>query len=89
MKGSLSRQHLEEFSLSNIQAEMFTGESRGLFAGHNIEIVDIHKLKEKKGEKTFAIESFEGNNLVFVDEGHRGMSGADEGLWLQQRNKLF
>ena len=84
----LSRQHLSEFSLSNIQAEMFTGESRGLFAGHNIEIVDIHKLKEKKGEKTFAIESFEGNNLVFVDEGHRGMSGSEEGLWLQQRNKL-
>ncbi|QBG47607.1 restriction endonuclease subunit R [Verrucomicrobia bacterium S94] len=84
----LSRQHLREFSLSNIQAEMFTGESRGLFAGHNIEIIDIHKLKEKKGEKTFAIESFEGNNLVFVDEGHRGMSGAEEGLWLQQRNKL-
>lgn len=84
----LSHQHLTEFSESNIQAEMFTGESRGLFAGHNIEIVDIHKLKEKKGEKTFAIEAFEGNNLVFVDEGHRGMSGADEGLWLQQRNKL-
>lgn len=84
----LSRQHLDEFALSGIQAEMFTGESRGLFAGHNIEIVDIHKLKAKKGEKTFAIESFEGNNLVFVDEGHRGMSGAEEGLWLQHRNKL-
>jgi len=84
----LSRQHLDEFALSGIQAEMFSGESRGLFAGHNIEIVDIHKLKETKGEKTFAIESFEGNNLVFVDEGHRGMSGAEEGLWLQQRNKL-
>jgi len=84
----LSRQHIEEFALSGIQAEMFSGESRGLFSGHSIEVVDIHKLKEKKGEKTFAIESFEGNNLVFVDEGHRGMSGAEEGLWLQQRNKL-
>ncbi len=84
----LSRQHLEEFALSGIQAEMFSGESRGLFTGENIEIVDVHKLKEKKGEKTFAIESFESNNLVFVDEGHRGMSGAEEGLWLQQRNKL-
>lgn len=84
----LSRQHLDEFALSGIPAELFSGESRGLFAGHSIEIVDIHKLKEKQGEKTFAIESFEGNNLVFVDEGHRGMSGAEEGLWLQQRNKL-
>ena len=84
----LSHQHLEEFALSNIQAKMFTGENKDLFSGKHIEVVDIHKLKEKKGEKTFAIESFEGNNLVFVDEGHRGMSGADEGLWLQQRNKL-
>jgi hypothetical protein len=84
----LSRQHLAEFAQSGIQAEMFTGESRDLFAGHNVEIVDIHKLKEKQGEKTFAVEAFEGNNLVFVDEGHRGMSGAEEGLWLQQRNRL-
>lgn len=84
----LSRQHLDEFVRSGISAELFSGESYGLFAGHSVEIVDIYKLKERQGETTFAIESFEGNNLVFVDEGHRGMSGAEEGLWLQQRNKL-
>ena len=34
-----------------------------------IEIIDIHKLEEESGDKTVAIESFEGNNLVLVDEG--------------------
>jgi hypothetical protein len=32
-----------------------------------------------------AIESFEGNNLVLVDEGHRG-SGGDK--WKDKRNRL-
>jgi len=84
----LSRQHLDEFQQSGINAELFSGESRGLFAGESIEIIDIHKLKEQKGEKTFAIESFEGNNLVFVDEGHRGMAGGSESDWLGKRDKL-
>ena len=84
----LSHQHLDEFQQSGINSELFSGESRSLFAGESIEIIDIHKLKEQKGEKTFAIESFEGNNLVFVDEGHRGMSGGSESDWLSKRDKL-
>ena len=31
------------------------------------------------GEKTVAIDAFEGNNLVLVDEGHRGASGREDG----------
>ena len=50
-----------------------------------MEIIDIHKLKEEMGEKTVAIDSFEGDNLVLVDEGHRGASGKD---WMDKRNKL-
>ena len=41
----------------------------------SVEIIDIHKLREDMGEKTVAIDAFEGNNLVLVDEGHRGSSG--------------
>ena len=29
----------------------------------------------KKGQKTVAVDAFEGNNLELVDEGHRGSSG--------------
>ena len=60
----------------------------GIFTGARIEIIDIHKLKETTGEKTVSIDAFEGNNLVLVDEGHRGSSGADVGRWMQMRNRL-
>jgi len=84
----LSHQHLEEFRLSGIEAEIFSKEGRGLFTGRAVEVLDIHKLRDEMGEKTVAVEVFEGDNLVLVDEGHRGTSGAGIGAWLQKRNHL-
>ena len=84
----LSHQHLEEFHLSGIDAELFSKEGPGLFTGRAVEILDIHKLREEMGEKTVAVDAFEGNNLVLVDEGHRGTSGAEIGAWMQKRNQL-
>jgi hypothetical protein len=84
----LSHQHLEEFQLSGINAELFSKEGRSLFTGRAVEILDIHKLRDEMGEKTVAVEAFEGNNLVLVDEGHRGTSGAETGAWMQKRNQL-
>lgn len=81
----LSRQHLGEFLLSGLDAELFVKNGGSLFVGQKIEIIDIHKLEEESGDKTVAIESFEGNNLVLVDEGHRG-SGGDK--WKDKRNRL-
>lgn len=105
----LSRQHLEECSLSGLPARLFDKEAslygssvsqaglwdsgsyvyQALLIGdqrkHIIEIIDIHKLKDDSGVKTIAIDSFEGNNLVLVDEGHRGSSGID---WKSRRDKL-
>jgi hypothetical protein len=84
----LSRQHLDEFRAVGIDAELFSKESRSLFAGKTVEIIDIHKLREDMGEKTVAIDTFEGNNLVLVDEGHRGASSSVEGAWMSARNRL-
>jgi len=84
----LSQQHLREFETAGISAELFDKDGRGLFAGHSVEILDIHKLKEEMGEKTIAIDAFEGNNLVLVDEGHRGASAGEEGAWMRFRNAL-
>jgi Type III restriction enzyme, res subunit len=84
----LSRQHLEEFHAAGLYADIFSKEAKSLFAGKNIEIIDIHKLREDMGEKTVAIDAFEGNNLVLVDEGHRGASGKELGRWMQARNRL-
>jgi len=84
----LSRQHLDEFVLSGMDAELFDKDGRGLFAGKSVEIIDIHKLKDVSGDKTVAVESFENNNLVLVDEGHRGSSSAEVGQWMKKRSQL-
>jgi hypothetical protein len=71
----LSNQHLEEFQKAGMPAELFNPDSGSLFAGQTIEIIDTNKLAEEKGEKRVAVESFLSNNLVLVDEGHRGTTG--------------
>ncbi len=81
----LSKQHLSEFQLSGLDAELFIKDGGSLFSGQKIEIIDIHKLEETSGNKTVAIEAFEGNNLVLVDEGHRGSGGE---IWKDKRNRL-
>jgi hypothetical protein len=84
----LSTQHLREFETAGIDAEIFNKEGRGLFAGHSVEILEVTKLKDEMGLKTIAIDAFEGNNLVLVDEGHRGASSGEEGAWMRFRNAL-
>jgi hypothetical protein len=81
----LSRQHQQEFAASGIEAEIFSKESTGLFAGHSVEILEITKLTEDSGDKTVAVDAFEGNNLVLVDEGHRGAGGFK---WKNNRDRL-
>ncbi|BCW92882.1 MAG: hypothetical protein KatS3mg007_0776 [Thermoanaerobaculum sp.] len=83
----LSHQHREEFQLSGIDAEVYSKEGE-LFSPHRVVIIDIHKLRDDMGEKTVAVNAFEGRNLVLVDEGHRGTSGVEIGAWMQKRNQL-
>ena len=45
-------------------------------------------LSDEMGDRTIAIDAFEGNNLVLVDEGHRGASAGEEGAWMRFRNAL-
>jgi superfamily II DNA or RNA helicase len=81
----LSKQHKEEFEKSGIQSDVFSKQGASLFTGKAVEIIEITKLTEADGDKTVALEAFEGNNLVLVDEGHRGSSGA---VWSSRRRKL-
>ena len=83
----LSRQHLEELNLSGFGfSRLFDKNRSGVFKG-TIEIIDINKLGDEMGEKTVAVEAFEGNNLVLVDEGHRG-TGTAAGAWMARRETL-
>lgn len=81
----LSKQHESEFVLSNISAKLFDKNEGGVFRQQEVSIIDIHKLKDEMGDKTIAVGAFEGNNLVLVDEGHRGSSGEE---WKSKREQL-
>ena len=83
----LSRQHLDELQLSGFGfCRLFDKNRSGVFKG-TVEIIDINKLGDDMGDKTVAVDAFEGNNLVLVDEGHRG-TGTAAGAWMSRREAL-
>ena len=82
----LSRQHLEELHLSGFSFAQFFNKAQTPPHG-TIEIIDINKLGDVMGDKTVAVGAFEGNNLVLVDEGHRG-TGTAAGAWMARRDAL-
>ncbi len=78
----LSEQHLAELRNSNIAARRFSPNGGAdLFARGDgadvVQVTEITKLVlEKRGEgESVPVEAFEGNNLIFVDEGHKGSGG--------------
>ena len=84
----LSRQHLRELQSSGIPAQLFSDTSSGSVFSHIgevVDIIDLHKLAEKKGVKRIALDSFEDNNLIMVDEGHLGTGGK---VWRNRRKQL-
>lgn len=84
----LSRQHLAEFHAAGMDADLFSKASPSLYVSKAIEVIEVTKLRDEMGEKTVAIDAFEGNNLVLVDEGHRGSSGKEAGRWIEARRRL-
>ena len=85
----LSEQHLGELHNSDIQCERFNVDgNRSLSNSHNVvQVIEITKLvEEKTGEgESVQVEAFEGNNLIFVDEGHKGSGGE---VWRKIRDRL-
>lgn len=81
----LTQQHLRELSLSGIPARPFRQSITSVSPG-TIQVIEITKFTEgTSGPQTVNIDSFEGHNLVLVDEGHRGASGD---VWFGYREKL-
>ena len=85
----LSQQHLEELHASNIPATHFDlNESASMLSQPGtVRVTEITKLVEEKrgGGVRVPVETFEGNNLIFVDEGHKGASGE---AWRGMRDAL-
>ncbi len=86
----LSRQHYEELKLSGIPCKLYDGNINNLKTkDKEILVIDIHKLtREKKGEGVSVdISYFDGKNLVFIDEGHKGAGGEKETGWKNIREE--
>lgn len=78
-------QHLEELDLSSIPASMFNKDLNIGSYKDEVILIDMNKLAEEGKKKTVSVDSFEQNNLVLVDEGHRGLSGD---VWYEYRTRL-
>jgi hypothetical protein len=88
---SLSQQHLENMEAAGIPCSRFSVEDSGFEAVRKnaVRVIEITKfVQEKKGAGvSVPVEAFEGNNLIFVDEGHKGAS-SEAGKWIGYRDKL-
>jgi Type III restriction enzyme, res subunit. len=86
----LSKQHFEELRKSGIPARLY-GESlnSGLKNEKEVLVIEMTKFVEEKkgGGVTVPVDAFEGRNLVFVDEGHKGKK-SDEQKWAKLRDRL-
>jgi hypothetical protein len=86
----LSKQHYEELKSSDIPCKLYDGNIDNLKTrDKEILVIDIHKLtEEKKGEGVSVdISYFDGKNLVFIDEGHKGQK-SEEQKWKRLREEI-
>ena len=85
----LSEQHLAELDASGIPARRFDLNHSGLWGSepNTVQVIEITKLVEEKrgGGVSVPVEAFEGRNLIFVDEGHKGSGGE---AWRKYRDAL-
>ncbi|MBN1547542.1 MAG: DEAD/DEAH box helicase family protein [Syntrophaceae bacterium] len=85
----LSEQHINEMTASNIPCRRFDLNEGGLSMVEQdaVRVIEITKLVEEKrgGGLSVPVEAFEGNNLIFVDEGHKGSGGE---AWRSFRDAL-
>lgn len=81
----LANQHVKELRLSGLTGDLF---EKGLH--HRMQdftVIEITRIGDKSGAETIGVDYFAGDNLVFVDEGHRG-STKEDGPWRTRRKKL-
>lgn len=95
----LSSQHELELRQSGIEVSRLVldnneiGSMRSILSsdyGHltRIDFIEITKLGDKDGPNSIATRNLGDQNLILVDEGHRGMGKSDEEGWYKQRERL-
>ena len=86
----LSSQHYTEMRRSGIPCKLYDGNPDNLKTSEGeVLILDIYKLtQEKTGEGvTIDVSYFDGKNLVFIDEGHKGQK-SEEQTWKKLREQI-
>lgn len=83
----LSEQHITEFNESGFGFVTRLEPQKAGSLGH-VDVTEITKLGDREGPSTIATRSLGDQNLLLVDEGHRGMSGKEEGAWFARRAEL-
>ena len=89
----LSEQHEIEMRQSGIEVGRLVLDNNDMFTsqtGHmaRIDFIEITKLGDKDGPTSIATRNLGDQNLILVDEGHRGLSGDKESGFLRQRAML-
>lgn len=89
----LSNQHEQELIQSGIEVSRLVIDNNDMFSsqhGHltRIDFIEITKLGDKDGPNSIATRNLGDQNLILVDEGHRGMGKSDEEGWYKQRERL-
>ena len=94
----LSAQHVRELKQNGFEADNALQFRNDLFATpgglEKVDILEITKLRDEHGPTTIATESLGDENLVLVDEGHRGLASTqskiedEQSAWLRHRNSL-
>lgn len=89
----LSRQHAGELKASGILTERLMTDSGDLLStGRNglrqVDFTEVTKLGEQDGPNTIAVRNLGDQNLLLVDEAHRGMGSTEERGWFANRAKL-
>ncbi|GJL86600.1 DEAD/DEAH box helicase [Hyphomonas sp. KY3] len=89
----LSRQHAGELKASGIIAERLITDSGDLLSmGRNglrqVDFTEVTKLAEQDGPNIIAVRNLGDQNLLLVDEAHRGMGSTEERGWFANRAKL-
>ena len=89
----LSEQHVRELAASGIRAERLLTDSGNLFSSakndlRKIDFTEITKLSNEDGPNQIAIRNLGDQNLLLVDEAHRGMGSKEETGWFRSRERL-
>ena len=89
----LSEQHAREMRASGICAGRFSTDSGDLFSSaknglRQIDFTEITKLSDEDGPNQIAVRNLGDQNLLLVDEAHRGMGSKEETGWFRSRERL-